>query len=376
MYRHTFQLLTRWDTETDAKSPDISWRWGASHCATERGCWTDSWQLGGWDTTVRQNQDESNVSGSLLHRVASVVCWLTWFLSQQGRWSTGVSSECHQRGFMASFLWAFVEKPILEHRSLSIQGMYLQDFETHNRPRRAPGMAAQSWAALATAVVSITASSGAMPETLGNTQITIKAWWVWNWPQAVAHYNPQVVCFFSQTERALESTRFSGQDAFGATDTCSPAFGITTIPFPVNPNGPPFHHRKLCLCLDIPNVVKNHILIYAIVLYLTYNLYIYNMLYIFTKTYNFLFAFLAYNKPFLAFWILGPHVFLSKSGWPSVPKKWPRLRSKKQVVGTAVMGSVSAMVNRRATPARLMTLEEVWLGGRRAFDGRRLLLHF
>ena len=30
-----------------------------------------------------------------------------------------------------------------------------------------------------------------------------------------------------------------------------------------------------------------------------------------------------------------------------------------QVRGTAVMGSVSAMVNRRATPARLMTLEEV-----------------
>ena len=34
-----------------------------------------------------------------------------------------------------------------------------------------------------------------------------------------------------------------------------------------------------------------------------------------------------------------------------------------QVRGTAVMGSVSAMVNRRATPARLMTLEEVCLLG-------------
>ena len=33
----------------------------------------------------------------------------------------------------------------------------------------------------------------------------------------------------------------------------------------------------------------------------------------------------------------------------------------RQVRGTAVMGSVSAMVNRRATPARLMTLEEALL---------------
>lgn len=125
---------------------------------------------------------------------------------------------------------------------------------------------------------------------------------------------PSSSMLFFPNRKGFGVYQVSGQDAFGATDTCSPAFGITTIPFPVNPNGPPFHHRKLCLCLDIPNVVKNHILIYAIVLYLTYNLYIYNMLYIFTKTYNFLFAFLAYNKPFLAFWILGPHVFLSKSG--------------------------------------------------------------
>ena len=33
----------------------------------------------------------------------------------------------------------------------------------------------------------------------------------------------------------------------------------------------------------------------------------------------------------------------------------------RQVRGTAVMGSVSAMVNRRATPARLMTPEEARL---------------
>ncbi len=66
---------------------------------------------------------------------------------------------------MASFLWAFIEKPILEHRSLSIRSMYLQDFETpiQAKPRRAPGMAVQSWAALATAVVSITAVPGLCP---------------------------------------------------------------------------------------------------------------------------------------------------------------------------------------------------------------------
>ena len=96
---------------------------------------------------------QGGLSGILAHLI----------LLQQGRWSTGVSSECHQRGFMASFLWAFIEQKILEHRSLSIQGLYLQDFETHNRPRRAPGMAVQSWAALATAVVSITAVLGLCP---------------------------------------------------------------------------------------------------------------------------------------------------------------------------------------------------------------------
>ena len=36
------------------------------------------------------------------------------------------------------------------------------------------------------------------------------------------------------------------------------------------------------------------------------------MLYIFIKTYNFLFAFLAYNKPFLAFWNIRPTRYFVK----------------------------------------------------------------
>ena len=58
---------------------------------------------------------------------------------------------------------------------------------------------------------------------------------------------PSSSMYFFPNRKGFGVYQVSGQDTFGATDTCSPAFGITTIPFPRQPKWTSFPPQKALL---------------------------------------------------------------------------------------------------------------------------------